>query len=150
MKAFSTKIIHAFEQAKSTIFQLYLLQLISILLNTERGKKIMSFLQLLWNFLMINHFKLLFLSCLFSFYSPQVDLGFLRFVSAIGTQGAISQETRRIYFVKSYKVDVSSNGEDWITLKEGSKQKVGNSSPQSLCDKSFISQQWFNDIISRL
>lgn len=54
----------------------------------------------------------------------QVDLGFLRFVNAIGTQGAISQETQRIYYVKSYKVDVSSNGEDWITLKEGSKQKV--------------------------
>uniref|UniRef100_A0A668AW40 Neuropilin n=1 Tax=Myripristis murdjan TaxID=586833 RepID=A0A668AW40_9TELE len=61
----------------------------------------------------------------------QVDLGFLRFVSAIGTQGAISQETRKTYFVKSYKVDVSSNGEDWITLKEGSKQKVfqGNTNP---------------------
>lgn len=53
-----------------------------------------------------------------------MDLGFLRFVSAIGTQGAISQETQRIYYVKAYKVDVSSNGEDWITLKEGSKQKV--------------------------
>uniref|UniRef100_A0A8B9LDX0 Neuropilin n=1 Tax=Astyanax mexicanus TaxID=7994 RepID=A0A8B9LDX0_ASTMX len=61
----------------------------------------------------------------------QVDLGFLRFVSAIGTQGAISQETKKKYFVKSYKVDVSSNGEDWITLKEGSKQKVfiGNTNP---------------------
>lgn len=74
-----------------------------------------------------------FFLCLFFFplptaslssHPPQVDLGFLRFISAIGTQGAISQETRRIYFVKSYKVDVSSNGEDWITLKEGSKQKV--------------------------
>nr|XP_057915330.1 neuropilin-1a isoform X2 [Doryrhamphus excisus] len=61
----------------------------------------------------------------------QVDLGFLRFVSAIGTQGAVSQETQRPYFVRSYKVDVSSNGEDWITLKEGSKQKVfqGNTNP---------------------
>uniref|UniRef100_A0A674P953 Neuropilin n=1 Tax=Takifugu rubripes TaxID=31033 RepID=A0A674P953_TAKRU len=61
----------------------------------------------------------------------QVDLGFLRFVSAVGTQGAISQETQRIYYVKSYKVDVSSNGEDWITLKEGSKQKIfqGNTNP---------------------
>uniref|UniRef100_H2LIV8 Neuropilin n=1 Tax=Oryzias latipes TaxID=8090 RepID=H2LIV8_ORYLA len=61
----------------------------------------------------------------------QVDLGFLRFVSAIGTQGAISQETQRIYYVKAYKVDVSSNGEDWITLKEGSKQKIfqGNTNP---------------------
>lgn len=65
-----------------------------------------------------------FLSCLLSL--SQVDLGFLRFVSAVGTQGAISQETQRIYYVKSYKVDVSSNGEDWITLKEGSKQKVGD------------------------
>ncbi|XP_045066443.1 neuropilin-1a isoform X1 [Coregonus clupeaformis] len=61
----------------------------------------------------------------------QVDLGFLRFVSAIGTQGAVSQETKKTYWVKSYKVDVSSNGEDWITLKEGSKQKVfqGNTNP---------------------
>lgn len=56
--------------------------------------------------------------------SPQVDLGFLRFVSAIGTQGAISQETKKKYYVKSYKVDVSSNGEDWITIKDGPKQKV--------------------------
>uniref|UniRef100_A0A8K9V4C0 Neuropilin n=1 Tax=Oncorhynchus mykiss TaxID=8022 RepID=A0A8K9V4C0_ONCMY len=61
----------------------------------------------------------------------QVDLGFLRFVTAVGTQGAVSQETKKTYWVKSYKVDVSSNGEDWITLKEGSKQKVfqGNTNP---------------------
>ncbi|XP_064805167.1 neuropilin-1a isoform X1 [Oncorhynchus masou masou] len=61
----------------------------------------------------------------------QVDLGFLRFVTAVGTQGAVSQETKKTYWVKSYKVDVSSNGEDWITLKEGSKQKVfqGNINP---------------------
>lgn len=72
----------------------------------------------------MNSFKPLLLSCFLSARPPQVDLGFLRFVSAVGTQGAISQETRRIYYVRSYKVDVSSNGEDWITLKEGSKQKV--------------------------
>lgn len=89
---------------------------------------------------MINPLKQPFLTCLHSLYPPQVDLGFLRFVSAIGTQGAISQETRRIYFVKSYKVDVSSNGEDWITLKEGSKQKVEDSIPQRLCDESLICQ----------
>ncbi|KAM9844692.1 neuropilin-1a-like [Aulostomus maculatus] len=61
----------------------------------------------------------------------QVDLGFLRFISAIGTQGAVSKETKKHYFVRSYKVDVSSNGEDWITVKEGSKQKVfqGNHNP---------------------
>ncbi|TNN72417.1 Neuropilin-1 [Liparis tanakae] len=63
-----------------------------------------------------------------------VDLGFLRFVSAIGTQGAVSQETRKIYYLKTYKVDVSSNGEDWITLKEGSKQKAGDSIHQLICD----------------
>ncbi|XP_056149933.1 neuropilin-1a-like isoform X2 [Lampris incognitus] len=61
----------------------------------------------------------------------QVDLGFLRFVSAIGTQGAISKETKRHYFVRSYKVDVSSNGEDWIPVKQDSKQKIfqGNHNP---------------------
>ncbi|KAJ8396085.1 hypothetical protein AAFF_G00021580 [Aldrovandia affinis] len=61
----------------------------------------------------------------------QVDLGFLRNILAVGTQGAISKETKKPYFVKSYKVDVSSNGEDWITLKDGPKQKVfqGNTNP---------------------
>ncbi|XP_018596769.1 neuropilin-1a isoform X2 [Scleropages formosus] len=64
----------------------------------------------------------------------QVDLGFLRFVSGIGTQGAISQETKKSYYVTSYKVDVSSSGEDWITLKEDSKQKIfqGNSNPTNV------------------
>uniref|UniRef100_A0AAQ5YLT8 Neuropilin n=1 Tax=Amphiprion ocellaris TaxID=80972 RepID=A0AAQ5YLT8_AMPOC len=61
----------------------------------------------------------------------QVDLGFLRFVTAVGTQGAISKETRKHYYVRSYKVDLSSNGEDWVTVKEGSKQKIfqGNHNP---------------------
>ncbi|TKS79386.1 Neuropilin-1a [Collichthys lucidus] len=61
----------------------------------------------------------------------QVDLGFLRFVTAIGTQGAISKETKKRYFVRSYKVDVSSTGEDWVTVKEGSKPKIfqGNQNP---------------------
>uniref|UniRef100_A0A3P8X3J8 Neuropilin n=1 Tax=Cynoglossus semilaevis TaxID=244447 RepID=A0A3P8X3J8_CYNSE len=54
----------------------------------------------------------------------QVDLGFLRFVTAVGTQGAISKETTKHYFVRSYKVDLSSNGEDWVPVKDGSKQKV--------------------------
>ena len=63
----------------------------------------------------------------------QVDLGFLRFVTAVGTQGAVSQETKKTYWVKSYKVDVSSNGADWITLKEGSNQKVRELTPHPLC-----------------
>ncbi|XP_057712791.1 neuropilin-1a-like isoform X3 [Corythoichthys intestinalis] len=61
----------------------------------------------------------------------QVDLGFLRFITAISTQGAISKETKKHYFVRSYKVDLSSNGEDWVTVKDGSKQKIfqGNHNP---------------------
>uniref|UniRef100_A0A3Q3E7G4 Neuropilin n=1 Tax=Labrus bergylta TaxID=56723 RepID=A0A3Q3E7G4_9LABR len=61
----------------------------------------------------------------------QVDLGFLRFITAVGTQGAISKETKKHYYVRSYKVDVSSTGEDWVTVKEGSKQKIfqGNHNP---------------------
>uniref|UniRef100_A0A8D3A256 Neuropilin n=1 Tax=Scophthalmus maximus TaxID=52904 RepID=A0A8D3A256_SCOMX len=54
----------------------------------------------------------------------QVDLGFLRFITAVGTQGAISKETKKHYYVRSYKVDLSSNGEDWVAVKEGSKQKI--------------------------
>ncbi|TNN47670.1 Neuropilin-1 [Liparis tanakae] len=60
-----------------------------------------------------------------------VDLGFLRFVTAIGTQGAISKETKKHYYVGSYKLDLSSNGEDWVTVKEGSKQKVAQPSGPS-------------------
>ncbi|XP_047444960.1 neuropilin-1a-like [Mugil cephalus] len=61
----------------------------------------------------------------------QVDLGFLRFITAIGTQGAISKETRKHYYVRSFKVDLSSNGEDWVPVKEGSKPKIfqGNHNP---------------------
>ncbi|KAM6086912.1 neuropilin-1 isoform 2-T2 [Chlamydotis macqueenii] len=69
----------------------------------------------------------------------QVDLGLLRFVSGIGTQGAISKETRKEYYLKTYRVDVSSNGEDWITLKEGNKPVVfqGNSNPTEVVYRPF-------------
>uniref|UniRef100_A0A8C7NBT9 Neuropilin n=1 Tax=Oncorhynchus kisutch TaxID=8019 RepID=A0A8C7NBT9_ONCKI len=72
----------------------------------------------------------------------QVDLGFLRFVSAVGTQGAISKETKKEYFVHSYKVDVSSNGEDWVPIKEGSKQMIfqGNHNPTEE-KRSFLPKQ---------
>lgn len=61
----------------------------------------------------------------------QVDLGLLRFVTAVGTQGAISKETKKKYYVKTYRVDISSNGEDWISLKEGNKAIIfqGNTNP---------------------
>ncbi|KAL0627316.1 Neuropilin-1 [Plecturocebus cupreus] len=60
-----------------------------------------------------------------------VDLGLLRFVTAVGTQGAISKETKKKYYVKTYKVDISSNGEDWINIKGGNKPIVfqGNTNP---------------------
>ncbi|XP_072110080.1 neuropilin-1a isoform X3 [Mobula birostris] len=69
----------------------------------------------------------------------QVDLGFLQHVSAIATQGAISKETQKIYYIRTYKVDVSSNGEDWITVKEKNKQKIfqGNSSPNETVIRKF-------------
>ncbi|KAM8967772.1 neuropilin-1 [Pelodytes ibericus] len=69
----------------------------------------------------------------------QVDLGLLRFVSGIGTQGAVSKETSKKYYVKSYKVDISSNGEDWITLKDGNKHLVfaGNSNPTDVVYRAF-------------
>ncbi|XP_051871643.1 neuropilin-1a isoform X1 [Pristis pectinata] len=69
----------------------------------------------------------------------QVDLGFLQHVSAIATQGAVSKETQRVYFIRTYKVDVSSNGEDWITVKEKNKQKVfqGNSNPNDTVIRQF-------------
>ncbi|XP_061549475.1 neuropilin-1a-like isoform X4 [Phycodurus eques] len=72
----------------------------------------------------------------------QVDLGFLRFITAISTQGAISKETKKHYFVRSYKVDLSSNGEDWVTVKDGSKQKIfqGNHNPTDEA-RSFLPKQ---------
>ncbi|XP_054846707.1 neuropilin-1 isoform X2 [Eublepharis macularius] len=69
----------------------------------------------------------------------QVDLGLLRFVSAIGTQGAISKETKKKYYVKTYRVDISSNGEDWISLKDGNKPLVftGNTNPTDVVYRTF-------------
>ncbi|RXN34766.1 neuropilin-1a-like protein [Labeo rohita] len=63
--------------------------------------------------------------------SLKVDLGFLRYVTAIGTQGAISKETKKAYYVKTYRISVSSNGEDWIPVKDKTKQAVfhGNQNP---------------------
>ncbi|XP_066483013.1 neuropilin-1 isoform X2 [Tiliqua scincoides] len=70
----------------------------------------------------------------------QVDLGLLRFVSAIGTQGAISKETKRMYFVKTYRVDISSNGEDWISVKDGNNKPLmfpGNTNPTEIAYRTF-------------
>ncbi|KAL2076767.1 hypothetical protein ACEWY4_027636 [Coilia grayii] len=61
----------------------------------------------------------------------EVDLGFLKYVTAIGVQGAVSKETKKSYFVKTFRVSLSTNGEDWIPVKEDGRHKefVGNSNP---------------------
>lgn len=77
----------------------------------------------------------------------QVDLGFLRFVTAVGTQGAISKETKKKYYVSTYRIDISSNGEDWITIKEGNKPVVSvaatpSANPVFEMDDQFYSFVW--------
>ncbi|XP_023366144.1 neuropilin-2 [Otolemur garnettii] len=54
----------------------------------------------------------------------QVDLRFLTMLTAIATQGAISRETQNDYYVKSYKLEVSTNGEDWMVYRHGKNHKV--------------------------
>lgn len=55
---------------------------------------------------------------------PQVDLRFLTMLTAIATQGAVSRETQNGYYVKSYKLEVSTNGEDWMVYRHGKNHKV--------------------------
>ncbi|XP_038278181.1 neuropilin-2 isoform X4 [Dermochelys coriacea] len=54
----------------------------------------------------------------------QVDLRFLTMLTAIATQGAISKETQNGYYVRSYKLEVSTNGEDWMMYRHGKNHKV--------------------------
>ncbi|KAL8183627.1 UNVERIFIED_CONTAM: NAP1- protein 2 [Gekko kuhli] len=53
----------------------------------------------------------------------QVDLRFLTVLTAIATQGAISRETQNGYYVRSYKLEVSTNGEDWMMYRHGKNHK---------------------------
>nr|XP_033800575.1 neuropilin-2 isoform X2 [Geotrypetes seraphini] len=64
----------------------------------------------------------------------QVDLRFLTLLTAIATQGAISRETQTGYYVKSYKLEVSTNGEDWMIFRHGKNQKIfqGNTDPSEV------------------
>ncbi|XP_029462180.1 neuropilin-2 isoform X2 [Rhinatrema bivittatum] len=64
----------------------------------------------------------------------QVDLRFLTLLTAIATQGAISRETQTGYYVKSYKLEVSTNGEDWMMFRHGKNQKIfqGNNDPSEV------------------
>ncbi|XP_058247696.1 neuropilin-2b isoform X2 [Hemibagrus wyckioides] len=54
----------------------------------------------------------------------QVDLHFLKVLAGIATQGAISKETHKSYYVTSFKLEVSTNGEDWMVYRHGKNHKI--------------------------
>ncbi|XP_064185513.1 neuropilin-2b isoform X1 [Anguilla rostrata] len=54
----------------------------------------------------------------------QVDLNFLKVLTGIATQGAISKETQKSYYVTTFKLEVSTNGEDWMVYRHGKNHKV--------------------------
>ena len=58
------------------------------------------------------------------FFPGKVDLHFLTVLTAIATQGAISRETQNGYYVRTYKLEVSTNGEDWMMYRHGKNHKV--------------------------
>uniref|UniRef100_A0A665VGH2 Neuropilin 2b n=1 Tax=Echeneis naucrates TaxID=173247 RepID=A0A665VGH2_ECHNA len=54
----------------------------------------------------------------------QVDLHTLKVLTGIATQGAISKETEKTYYVTTFKLEVSTNGEDWMVYRFGKNHKV--------------------------
>ncbi|KAM6946239.1 neuropilin-2b [Aplochiton taeniatus] len=54
----------------------------------------------------------------------QVDLHVLKVLTGIATQGAVSRETEKTYFVTTFKLEVSTNGEDWMVYRHGKNHKV--------------------------
>ncbi|KAM9820723.1 neuropilin-2a [Neosynchiropus ocellatus] len=54
----------------------------------------------------------------------QVDLQFLKVLTGIATQGAVSKETQKSYYVTSFKLEVSTNGEDWMVYRHGKNHKT--------------------------
>ncbi|XP_073489468.1 neuropilin-2 isoform X1 [Aquarana catesbeiana] len=54
----------------------------------------------------------------------QIDLRSLTLLTAVATQGAVSKETQNAYYVKSYKLEVSTNGEDWMMFRHGKNHKI--------------------------
>uniref|UniRef100_A0A4W4E144 Neuropilin n=1 Tax=Electrophorus electricus TaxID=8005 RepID=A0A4W4E144_ELEEL len=54
----------------------------------------------------------------------QVDLHFLKVLTGIATQGAVSKETQKAYYVTTFKLEVSTNGEDWMIYRHGKNHKV--------------------------
>ncbi|KAI5616049.1 neuropilin-2 isoform X1 [Silurus asotus] len=54
----------------------------------------------------------------------QVDLHFLKVLTGIATQGAISKETQKSYYVTTFKLELSTNGEDWMIYRHGKNHKI--------------------------
>ncbi|XP_028326292.1 neuropilin-2a isoform X2 [Gouania willdenowi] len=54
----------------------------------------------------------------------QVDLHFLKVLTGIATQGAVSKETQKSYHVTTFKLEVSTNGEDWMMYRHGKNHKI--------------------------
>lgn len=54
----------------------------------------------------------------------QVDLHFLKVLTGIATQGAVSKETLKSYFVTTFKLEISTNGEDWMVYRHGKNHKT--------------------------
>ncbi|XP_054915537.1 neuropilin-2a isoform X1 [Poeciliopsis prolifica] len=54
----------------------------------------------------------------------QVDLHFLKVLTGIATQGAISKETQKAYYVTSFKLEISTNGEDWMVYRHGKNHRI--------------------------
>ncbi|XP_029030483.1 neuropilin-2a isoform X1 [Betta splendens] len=54
----------------------------------------------------------------------QVDLQFLKVLTGIATQGAVSKETQKSYYVTTFKLEVSTNGEDWMVYRHGKNHRV--------------------------
>lgn len=54
-----------------------------------------------------------------------MDLNFLKVLTGIASQGAVSKQTQTSYFVTTFKLEVSTNGEDWMMYRHGKNHKVG-------------------------
>lgn len=50
----------------------------------------------------------------------------MKVITGIAMQGAISKETQKSYFVTTFKLEVSTNGEDWMVYRHGKNHKVGS------------------------
>lgn len=76
-------------------------------------------------FAFANVLFMMFLFLLKPLSGQQVDLHTLKVLTGIATQGAISKETEKTYYVTTFKLEVSTNGEDWMVYRHGKNHKVG-------------------------